>query len=59
MTHEEMVRRADEIGQASVPLIPEAERAGGFGAELRDAVHAAEIHKLLRPKRYGGFGMGP
>jgi hypothetical protein len=58
MTHEEMVVRAEYIGQQADLEIAEAERTGGFSLKLRDVVHKAQIHKLLRPKRYGGFGMG-
>ena len=59
VTHEEMVARAEKIGQQAALEVPEAERRGGFSLALRDAVHQAQIHKLLRPKRYGGFALGP
>lgn len=59
VTHEEMVARAEHIGQQADLEVAEAERRGGFSLQLRDVVHKAQIHKLLRPKRYGGFGMGP
>ena len=59
MTHEEMVARAEHIGRQADLEIAEAERKGGFSLKLRDVVHQAQIHKLLRPKRYGGFGLGP
>lgn len=58
MTHEEMVARAEHIGQQADLEIAEAELKGGFSLKLREVVHTAQIHKLLRPKRYGGFGMG-
>ena len=58
MTHAEMVARAEYIGQQADLEIAEAELKGGFSLALRDVVHKAQIHKLLRPKRYGGFGMG-
>ena len=58
MTHEEMIARAEHIGQQADLEIAEAELKGGFSLKLRDVVHKAQIHKLLRPKRYGGFGMG-
>ena len=59
VTHEEMVARADRIGQLAEKEVNEAERNGGFSLALRDQVHAAQIHKLLRPARYGGFALGP
>lgn len=59
VTHEEMVARAEKIGQQAALEVAEAERRGGFSLTLRDAVHQAQIHKLLRPKRYGGFAFGP
>lgn len=59
VTHEEMVARAEKIGQQAALEVAEAERRGGFSLALRDVVHQAQIHKLLRPKRYGGFALGP
>jgi len=59
MTHEEMIARAEHIGQQADLEVADAERNGGFSLKLRDVVHQAQMHKLLRPKRYGGFGMGP
>ncbi len=58
VTHAEIIERAELIGQKALAEVAEAERNGCFSDDLRAAVHAAEIHKLLRPKRYGGFGMG-
>ena len=59
VTHEDMVARAEHIGQQAALEVAEAERRGGFSLQLRDVVHQAQIHKLLRPKRYGGFALGP
>ena len=59
VTHEDMVARAEHIGQQAGLEVAEAERRGGFSLQLRDIVHQAQIHKLLRPKRYGGFALGP
>lgn len=58
VTHEEMLARAEKIGQLAALEVADAERRGGFSLTLRDAVHQAQIHKLLRPKRYGGFALG-
>ncbi len=59
VTHEEMIARAERIGEQADLETAEAERNGCYSLTLRDAVHEAQIHKLLRPKRYGGFAMGP
>ena len=59
MTHDELVARADHIGKQAALEVVEAEKAGCFSLALRDLVHESQIHLLLRPKRYGGFGMGP
>jgi alkylation response protein AidB-like acyl-CoA dehydrogenase len=59
ITHAEMVARADRLGQLAEKEVAQAEREGGFSLALRDAVHAAQMHKLLRPRRYGGLAMGP
>lgn len=58
MNHEEAIKRAEHIGQQASLEVAEAERNGCFSLKLRDLVHAAEFHKMLRPKRYGGFGVG-
>lgn len=59
ITHEEFVERAELIGQKALEEVAEAEESGCFSNDLRAVVHQADIHKLLRPKRYGGHGMGP
>ena len=59
MNHEEMIRRATLIGEQAELEVVEAEINGSFSDKLRGVVHDAEMHKLLRPKRYGGFGLGP
>lgn len=55
ITHDEAISRADLIGRQAALEIGEAERTGCFSLELRDLVHQHEFHKMLRPKRYGGF----
>ena len=57
--HDEAIRRAEEIGQAAALEVREAEREGCFSPALRDMVHRAEFHKMLRPRRYGGYAIGP
>jgi len=58
-THEQFIESAELIGQKAGLEVAEAEESGCFSDDLRAVVHQAEIHKLLRPKRYGGHGMGP
>lgn len=57
VTHEEMIKRAEYIGQVAEAELFEAERNGGYSSKLKDAIHEAQIHRLPRPKRYGGLGM--
>lgn len=59
MTHDELVARAEHIGQLAEKEVAEAERSGCFSLALRDVVHQSQLYRLLRPKRYGGFEMGP
>lgn len=56
--HDEWVRRADLIGQRAELEVADAEKTGCFSLALRDYVHELELHKLLRPKQYGGSGAG-
>jgi alkylation response protein AidB-like acyl-CoA dehydrogenase len=58
-THDELIARAERIGQLAEKEVAEAERTGCFSLALRDVVHEAQLHRLLRPRRYGGFEMGP
>lgn len=58
VTHDELVARAEFLGQQAELEIAEAERNACFSLKLRDLVHEAQFHKVLRPKRYGGFAMG-
>lgn len=57
--HNEASRRANEIGKAALLEVRQAEREGCFSLALRDMVHKAEFHKMLRPRRYGGYAIGP
>ena len=58
ITHEEWVDRADRIGQKAQPEVAAAEKSGCFSLELRDFAREMELHKLLRPVQYGGYGAG-
>ena len=59
ITADELIRRADHIGQLAEAEADTADRNAGFSDDLRQAVHDARLHLLLRPKRYGGYGFGP
>lgn len=58
-THDELIASAEHIGQLAEKEVAEAERSGCFSLALRDVVHEARLHRLLRPRRYGGFEQGP
>jgi alkylation response protein AidB-like acyl-CoA dehydrogenase len=58
VTHEEMIRRAHALGQLAEAKLAEADANCGYDKEFRDALHATGIHRIMRPKRYGGYGMG-
>ncbi len=57
LTHEEAIKRAEYVGQIAEAELFEADRNGGYSTKLKDAIHETQLHRLLRPKRYGGFGM--
>lgn len=58
VTHEEMIRRAHVLGELAESKLAEADANCGYDKEFRDALHATGIHRIMRPKRYGGYGMG-
>lgn len=57
LTHEEALKRAEYVGQIAEAELFEADRNGGYSTKLKDAIHETQLHRLMRPKRYGGFGM--
>lgn len=59
VTPEQLIERANRIGELAEAEADRADREAGFSDELRQAVHDAGLHLLLRPKRYGGYGFGP
>jgi alkylation response protein AidB-like acyl-CoA dehydrogenase len=58
LTHEEALKRAEYVGQIAEAELFEADRNSGHSSQLKDAIHETQLHRLLRPKRYGGFGLG-
>jgi alkylation response protein AidB-like acyl-CoA dehydrogenase len=58
LTHEEAIKRAEYVGQVAEAELFEADRNGGYSTKLKDAIHETQLHRLLRPKRYGGHGLG-
>lgn len=57
ITHEEAIKRAEYVGQVAEAELFEADRRGGYSTKLKAAIHETQLHRLMRPKRYGGFGM--
>lgn len=55
--HEEAIKRAEYVGQVAEAELFEADRRGGYSTKLKAAIHETQLHRLMRPKRYGGFGM--
>jgi alkylation response protein AidB-like acyl-CoA dehydrogenase len=58
LTHEEAIKRAKYVGQIAEEDLFEADRNGVYPSRLKDAIKETQLHRLLRPKRYGGFGLG-
>lgn len=58
MTHEEAIKRAEYVGQVAEAELFEADRNGEYSNKLKDAIHETQLHRLLRPKRYGGHSLG-
>jgi alkylation response protein AidB-like acyl-CoA dehydrogenase len=58
LTHEEAIKRAEYVGQIAQAELFEADRKGQYSTRLKDAIHETQLHRLLRPKRYGGHGLG-
>ena len=55
MTHEEAIKRAEYIGQIAEEGLMEADRNNGYSTKLKDAIKETQMHRLLRPKKYGGL----
>ncbi|TAJ21407.1 MAG: hypothetical protein EPO60_03820, partial [Rugosibacter sp.] len=58
MTHEEIIRRAHHLGKIAETGLVVADANGGYGTEFKEAMHEAGFHRILRPRRYGGYGLG-
>ena len=58
MTHEEVIKRAHHLGKIAEAGLVEADASGGYGNDFKEAMHEAGFHRILRPKRYGGYGLG-
>ena len=46
------------MGQIAEETLFEADRVGVYPSKFKDAIFETQLHRLLRPKRYGGFGLG-
>lgn len=58
LTHDEAIKRAKYVGQVAEAELFDADRNGRYSSKLKDAIFETQLHRLLRPKRYGGFGLG-
>ncbi|WP_156290628.1 acyl-CoA dehydrogenase family protein [Oceanobacillus salinisoli] len=57
ITREEWIRRAKMIGETAEAESLEADKNGQFSDKVAKAIEEAEIHKLMRSPRYGGYSM--
>ncbi len=58
-THEELLERAARIAEVVDREVDASERNNEFGPAFADVIHETQVNRLLRPRAYGGFGMGP
>ena len=54
----ELLRRAEEIGTIARERAVDIERARQISADLVDKMRAAELFRIMQPRRYGGFEYG-
>src|SRR3954453_8530760 len=54
----ELLRRADGIAKVARDCAMETEKARQAPAELVDRIRAAELFRIMQPRRYGGFEYG-
>jgi hypothetical protein len=43
ITHEEIIKRAEYIGQVAEAELFEADRRGGYSTQLKDAIHETQL----------------
>ncbi|MFC2949207.1 acyl-CoA dehydrogenase [Virgibacillus sediminis] len=55
ISREEWIKRARMIGETAEAESQEAEQNGHFSDKVAKAIEEAEIHKLMRSPRYGGY----
>lgn len=54
-----LIAKAERVGKIAEAEAYEADRNARFSDKVARAIEEAELHKLLRPKRYGGFSVTP
>ncbi len=54
----ELLRRAEEIGVIARERAVEHEKARQISADLVDKMRAAELFRIMQPRRFGGFEYG-
>lgn len=54
-----LLAKAEEVGKLAEEEAYEADQNADFSDRIAKSIVEAELHKLLRPKRYGGFSATP
>ena len=57
--HDDFIARAQKIAAVAERDVDMSERDNEFPAALAGVIREVQMNRLLRPRRYGGFGMGP
>jgi 3-hydroxy-9,10-secoandrosta-1,3,5(10)-triene-9,17-dione monooxygenase len=57
-TPEELIRRAQALRPRLRELQQEHEELGGYTQEIHEALVAAELYRILQPRRFGGLEYG-
>jgi len=58
-THEEFIKHAQQIGALAEAEVNDSEQNAGFSEAFPQLIRAGHLNRLLRPRQYGGYGMGP
>ncbi|WP_245578146.1 flavin-dependent monooxygenase [Alicyclobacillus herbarius] len=56
-TREELLRRAEMVGKLAEAEAFEADKNAHFSERIAEAIRDAQFHRLLKPKKYGGFSV--
>lgn len=58
-THADFVTLAEKIGALAESEVNASEQNATFSPAFGQLIRDSQMHRLLRPKRYGGYAMGP